>query len=165
MKEAEHQVCLLVGSNIQPERNLRLGLDLLKHQVTLLRTSSVWETASVGSGGPDFLNLAVLVTTLLEAQQLKDGVLHPLEAQLGRARSRDKNAPRTIDFDIILFDGRQLDPNLFRYAHRAVPVSQLLPDYRSGQGETLAEAAARLAKETFIRLRPDVQINMSLKTA
>jgi 2-amino-4-hydroxy-6-hydroxymethyldihydropteridine diphosphokinase len=162
--EAEHQACLLVGSNIQPERNLRLGLDLLKQQVTLLRTSSVWETASVGSGGPDFLNLAVLVTTLMEARQLKDRVLHPLEAQLGRVRSRNKNAPRTIDFDIILFDGRQLDPSLFRYAHRAVPVSQLLPDYRSEQGETLLEAAARLAKETFIRLRPDVQIDMSLKT-
>jgi 2-amino-4-hydroxy-6-hydroxymethyldihydropteridine diphosphokinase len=163
MIESEHQGCLLMGSNIQPGKNLALGVDLLKQKLTILQLSSVWETASVGSGGPDFLNLAVLIGTALEAQELKDNVLRPLEAQLGRVRSEDKNAPRTIDLDIILFDGRLLDPDLFRYAHRAIPVSELMPDYRSDQGESLAEAATRLAKETFIRLRPDVPIERSYK--
>ena len=161
MIDSKHQVCLLMGSNIQPAKNLALGVDLLKQKVTILQLSSVWETASVGSGGPDFLNLAALITTTLEAHELKHNVLRPLEAQLGRVRRADKNAPRTIDLDILLFDGRLLDPNLFRFAHRAIPVSEILPDYRSDQGETLAEAASRLAKETFIRIRPDVQIERS----
>ncbi len=163
--ETGHQACLLLGSNIQPGKNLALGVDLLKQKVTILQLSSVWETASVGSGGPDFLNLAVLIRTPLEALELKEKILRPLEAQLGRVREADRNAPRTIDLDIILFDGQLLDPTLFRYAHRAIPVSEILPDFRSDQGEILAEAASRLAKKTFIRLKPDVQIDRQLKAA
>ena len=163
--ETGHQACLLMGSNIQPGKNLALGVDLLRQKVAILQLSSVWETASVGSGGPDFLNLAVLIRTSLDAEELKDKILRPLEAQLGRVREADKNAPRTIDLDIILFDGQLLDPNLFRYAHRAIPVAELLPDYRSDQGESLAEAASRLAKKTSILLKPDVQIDRHLNAA
>lgn len=156
MTTKEHQVCLLLGSNLQPEKNLALGVDLLQKQVKIIRVSSVWETPDVGSAGPDFLNLAVLITTPLAAGELKEQILRPLEAQLGRVRSADKNAPRTFDVDIILFDGQLLDPNLWRYAHRAVPVAEILPDYRSDRGDFLKEAASRLAATTPIRFKPDV---------
>lgn len=131
MTALEHQACLLLGSNIQPEKNLTLGLNLLQNMVTISSLSSVWETPSVGSSGPDFLNLAVLITTPFKATQLKVQVLRPLEKRLGRVRSANKNAPRTFDIDIILFDGQLLDQNLWSYAHRAVPVAEILPDYRS----------------------------------
>jgi 2-amino-4-hydroxy-6-hydroxymethyldihydropteridine diphosphokinase len=155
----EHQACLLVGSNIQPEKNLVQGVELLRRQVEIIRISSAWETPSVGSAGPDFLNAALLITTPLDAHQLKKQVLRPLEAQLGRVRSADKNAPRPIDFDIILFDGHLLDPNLWRYTHRAVPVAEILPDYRSDRGELLSEVATKLAKTTPIRLKPGLSID------
>ncbi len=154
----EHQACLLLGSNIQPEANLSRAIALLENQVRILKISSVWETTSVGSGGPNFLNAALLAATSLEAAALKEKVLRPLEARLGRVRSADKNAPRTIDLDIILFDSRLLDPSLWQHAHRAVPVAELLPGYRSEEGETLQQAAARLAQTTFIRLRSDVSL-------
>jgi 2-amino-4-hydroxy-6-hydroxymethyldihydropteridine diphosphokinase len=160
--QPEHPACLLLGSNIQPGKNLALAVDLLQREVKIVRHSSTWETAPVGSAGPDFLNLAVLITTSLEAAELKDRVLRPLEAQLGRVRSADKNAPRTIDIDIIIFNGQLLDLKLWQYAHRAVPVSEILPDFRSDQGEILAEVAARLAKTTLIRLKPDVRIGRQL---
>ena len=155
----EHQACLLVGSNIQPEKNLVQGVELLRRQVEIIRISSAWETPSVGSAGPDFLNAALLITTPLDAHQLKKQVLRPLEAQLGRVRSAEKNAPRPIDFDIILFDGHLLDPNLWRYAHRAVPVAEILPDYRSDRGELLSEVATKMAKTTPIRLKPGLSID------
>ncbi len=156
MSSPRHQVCLLLGSNIQPEKNLARGIELLRQKVMVVRSSSVWESPSVGSTGPDFLNMALLVTTSLEAGELKEKVLRPLEAQLGRFRSADKNAPRTIDLDIILFDDRLVDPDLFLYAHRAVPVAEILPGYHSSQGLTLAEVASELARTTPIRLKPDV---------
>jgi 2-amino-4-hydroxy-6-hydroxymethyldihydropteridine diphosphokinase len=165
LTQPEHQACLILGSNIQPEKNLALAVDLLQQEIKIVRLSSTWETAPVGSAGPDFLNLAMLISTSLEAAELKDRVLRPLEAQLGRVRSADKNEPRTIDLDILLFDGRLLDPNLFRYAHQAVPVSEILPDYQSDQGEILAEVAARLAKTTSIHLKPDVRIGRHLNAA
>ena len=165
MKTAVHQACLLLGSNIQPGKNLSLGVDLLWQKVKIIQISSVWETPAVGSVGADFLNLAVLITTSLEAGALKEKVLRPLEAQMGRVRSDDKNASRPIDIDIILFDGQLLDPNLFRYAHRAVPVAEILPDYRSERGEFLREVAFQLAESSPIRLKPDVPIDRHAKAA
>ena len=162
MKAPEHQVCLLLGSNLQPEKNLELGVELLRQKVTVVRSSSVWETPSVGSAGPDFLNLALLVTTSLKVDDLKEKILRPLEAQLGRVRSANKNAPRPIDIDIILFDDRQMDSNLWRYAHRAVPVAEILPDFRSSRGEVLKEVASLLAETTPIRLKTSALIDRQL---
>ena len=165
MTTLEHQACLLLGSNIQPEKNLTSGLNLLRNMVTISRLSSVWETPSAGSSGPDFLNLAALITTPLNASELKAQVLRPLEKQLGRVRRPNKNAPRTLDVDIILFDGRLFDPNLWSYAHRAVPVAEILPDYPSSRGDTLKDVAADLAKTTHIHLKPDVLIDSQIQTS
>ena len=158
MTAQEHQICLLLGSNIQPEKNLALGVNLLHSKVKVVRASSVWETPAVGSPGPDFLNMALLVTTSLDAGLFKEKIIRPLEKELGRVRSADKNAPRTIDIDIIIFDNQLLDPNLWRFAHRAVPVAEILPDYRSDRGDVLKETASRLAETTPIRLKPDLQM-------
>jgi len=158
MKQAMHRVCLLLGSNIEPEKNLPLAVNLLKKQLTILQTSSVWESKAVGSDGANILNAALLVSTSLEAEILKEQVLHPLEAQLGRVRTRDKNAPRTIDLDILLFDQQLLDLNLWQYAYRAVPIAEVLPDYQSETGEYLKDAALRLAHTTPIWVRKDVSI-------
>jgi 2-amino-4-hydroxy-6-hydroxymethyldihydropteridine diphosphokinase len=158
MTASLHQVCLLLGSNIQPEKNIVLGVDLLREHVRVGRVSWVWETPPAESEGPNFLNLALLATTSLDAEELKTQVLRPLEARLGRVRSADKNAPRPIDYDIILYDGELLDPHLWDFAYRAVPVAELLPGYRSEQGELLRDAAERLAGGTNIRLREDVEV-------
>ena len=155
----KHKACLLLGSNIQPEQNLPLAAEQLRRRVTILQASSVWETPSVGSGGPNFLNAALLVLTPMESADLKVQVLRPLEAQMGRVRSADKNAPRTIDLDIITFDEKVLDPTLWLYAHRAVPVAEILPDYRSEAGEYLRDVARRLSSATSIQLRPDVSLH------
>ncbi len=159
MNVRKHQACLLLGSNIQPEQNLPLAAERLRRRVTILQASSVWETPSVGSGGPNFLNAALLVLTPVEAADLKLQVLRPLEAQMGRVRSADKNAPRTIDLDIIAFDEKVLDPTVWLYAHRAVPVAEILPDYQSEEGEYLRDVAWRLSSATSIKLRPDVSLH------
>jgi 2-amino-4-hydroxy-6-hydroxymethyldihydropteridine diphosphokinase len=163
MTAPEHQACLLLGSNIQPEKNLTLGLNLLRNMVTISRLSSVWETPSVGSSGPDFLNLAMLITTPLNASEFRTQILRPLEKKLGRVRSANKNAPRTFDADIILFDDLLLDRNLWSYAHRAVPVAEILPNYPSDRGDTLQDVAAELAKTALIRLRPDMLVDNQIQ--
>jgi 2-amino-4-hydroxy-6-hydroxymethyldihydropteridine diphosphokinase len=153
---SEHQACLLLGSNIQPEHNLPLAISGLKDHLSILRISRVWETPSVGSAGPNFLNAAILARTPLDQNTLKSDILTPLEARLGRVRSVDKNAPRPIDLDIILFDGQVLDPALWHFAHRAVPVADIFPELRSDTGETLKVIAEKFTAEGSIRLRADV---------
>lgn len=156
MTVSEHQTCLLLGSNIQPERNLPLATNELQKALTILRISSIWETPAVGSAGPNFLNAALLAQTPLEQKALKLQILLPLEAKMGRVRSADKNEARPIDLDIILFDGMILDPTLWQFAHRAVPVAEIQPELRSEAGETLREAAAKFVSAGSIRIRTDV---------
>jgi 2-amino-4-hydroxy-6-hydroxymethyldihydropteridine diphosphokinase len=156
MKRPSHQICLLLGSNIRPEYNLPLAMAHLRQELTILRVSSVWESAPVGGEGQNFLNAAVLAVSHRDALLLKQRVLLPLEARLGRKRTPDKNSPRPIDLDIIFFDHQLLDPTLWEYAHRAVPVSEILPADLSELDRPLKEAAARLAAASPLHLREDV---------
>ncbi len=160
MNATLHQACLLLGSNIQPDLNIPQSVDLLKDKVTIHTVSSIWESASVDCCYPDFLNLAVRISTPLGAAELKEQVLRPLEAQMGRVRTDDKNASRTIDIDIILFDGRVIDPDLWQHVHRAVPVAELFPDIQSESGEFLKDTARRLALATPIQIRADISISL-----
>ena len=153
-----HKACILLGSNIEPELNIPKAVELLQDKLNVLQASSIWESASVDCCYPDYLNMALSVATALDAEELKNQVLRPLEARMGRVRTEDKNAARTIDIDIILFDGAVMDPELWQHAHRAVPVSELFPDNRAETGETLKEIADRLAQTTPVILRKDVSL-------
>jgi 2-amino-4-hydroxy-6-hydroxymethyldihydropteridine diphosphokinase len=155
---SQHQVCLLLGSNIQPERNLPLAVQQLAKLLTILRASSVWESPAVGARGPNFLNAALLCMTPFSPEALKWQVLRPLEARLGRVRNKDKNAPRPIDFDIITVDGQVHDPLLWQYSFRAVPVAELLPELRSTTGERIADAARRLRAEQPLKQKKNLAL-------
>ena len=157
---AKHQVCILLGSNIEPMVNIPMAVQLLAEKLTVLGASSVWESESVEFGYPDYLNLAVLVSGSLGLDELKNQVLHPLESRMGRVRTEDKNAARTIDLDIILCDGMVIDDTLWQHAHRAVPVAELFPGLLSPAGESLRQVAEQLARSTPIMLRNDVIIQL-----
>lgn len=152
-----HRVFLGLGSNIDPEENLLRAVQLLRQSVDILARSSVWETSSVGSPGPNFLNAAVLTATRLSAPELASQVLRPLEAKLGRVRTADPNYPRTIDLDILIYDMNIIDPEIWVRAHKCIPLAQILHDYaHPTTGEAISSIANRLAQSTSIRLRLDV---------
>jgi 2-amino-4-hydroxy-6-hydroxymethyldihydropteridine diphosphokinase len=120
--------------------------------VTVQSVSSAWETPPVGTNGPAFINAAVIITTDLTADSLKQQVLRSIETKLGRVRTKDRFAPRPIDLDIVIFNGELLDLELWEQAHLALPTAELLPDYSNPiTGETLSQAAERLTKITEIR--------------
>jgi 2-amino-4-hydroxy-6-hydroxymethyldihydropteridine diphosphokinase len=155
-----HQACLLLGSNIEPERNIPRAVELLGEQTSISQVSSVWESASAECCYPDYLNMAVQVSTPLDPGLLKEQVLRPLEARMGRVRTEDKNASRPIDFDIILFDGTLVDATLLQFAFRAMPVSEIYPDFHSETGEPLKVIAKRLAQVNPVQIRKDVTISI-----
>jgi len=155
-----HQACLLLGSNIEPEQNIPRAVNLLQEKLTILQHSSVWESASVDCCYPDYLNLALVVSTQMDAMELKEQQLRPLEACMGRVRTEDINASRQIDFDIILFDGELQDPDLWQLVHLAVPVAEIFPEFRHDTGEMLKDIAARLAQSTPIQIRKDIHISL-----
>lgn len=148
-------VALSLGSNIAPERNLPLAVAMLRGAGGIVAVSRVFATDPVGApGGAPFLNAALLFETGLDPVTLKRDVIGGIERALGRVRDpADRNAPRTIDIDITLWDGEAgpggappPDPDLAVRAHVAVPLAELMPDrVLPGDGRRLAEIAAALA--------------------
>lgn len=150
-------VYLGLGSNIAPKTNLPRAIRLLQETVTLIAHSTAWQNPAVGSDGPDFVNAAALILTDQMPQTLKEKLLRPLEARLGRVRTAHKNAPRPIDLDILIDDGALVDANIWKYAHLAVPLAELYPDYtQSTTGLRLADIAKQLAHPTRMYPRPDI---------
>jgi len=173
-----NRIVLLLGSNIDKERNLPEAVRLLGEMAQVTAVSSVYETAPVGTRDqPSFLNAAVMVESPLSAAAFKQNVIDAVEKRLHRVRVADKNAARTIDVDIVLFNdavltynGRSLpDPDLLRFVHVAVPVAELLPLMpHPVTGERLVDIASRLLKEAAqdgplpIWKRPDVELDAGL---
>ena len=152
-----HKAYLNIGSNIEPERHLREAIRLLRERGQVKAISNVWQSHAYGSNGPDFLNACILFLTSLDDRDLKEQIIHPIEAELGRVRGPDKYAPRTIDIDIILFDEEPFGWEFWSNAFVVVPLADLLPDYHHPLNyERLAKVAAHMRRQTWIEARPGV---------
>lgn len=82
-----------------------------QHTITVLAKSSLYRTEPIDAQGDDYYNLVVKVETTLGAHALL-ALCHRIEHQFGRERPF-RNAPRTLDLDIVLFgDARIDDPDL-----------------------------------------------------
>ena len=88
-------------------------------------------------GQPPFVNAAVLLRAAVPPERVKPVLLRPVEAAMGRVRTADRFAPRAIDLDFVAWEeasshGDALevpDRDLLRYAHVALPASEVAPDW------------------------------------
>ncbi len=95
---------IAVGSNIEPEQNISAALTMLKEVVRVRASSIFYRTEPLGERRqPDFVNGVWHVHTVLSPARIKNDVLKPIESELGRVRTDDKFAPRTIDLDLVLY--------------------------------------------------------------
>ncbi len=142
---------LLLGSNIERSKNLPAAVRALRlhSEVTVIATSSIFESEAVGGDYPPFFNAAVVVETALAPAALKAS-LRGIEAGLGRTRTSDKNAPRVLDLDVILYDDLDdpelgiPDPDLSEYSYVAVPAAEVAGDWIvPGRNKTVAEIATQ----------------------
>lgn len=147
-------VFLSLGSNIEREKHIRAAITALRHVLTDLELSSVYESEAVGFSGENFYNLIVRgefsddLATL--ARQLKE-----LEDAHGRDRQGPRFSARTLDIDIVLFgdqvglhDGIQLPrAELYKNAFVLKPLAELAPD---GVDPTSGKTFAQLWQELRI---------------
>lgn len=160
-----HDFYLGLGSNIEPETNLATGIARLREHGEILEFSDVWESAAVGSDGPNFLNLCIRFEATPGADELKERVLLPIETALGRIRTGDKNAPRTLDIDILAVDGRPIQPERWDYPFVVVPLAELIPNFiHPLKDETLKEASVRAQADTWIVRRPGILATIKAPT-
>ena len=152
-----HFAVIALGSNLaEPARQVRAALSTLEAhpQIQIEKTSSLYVTAPVGyDDQPDFVNAVCSVRTSLDGVSLL-AVLNRIEADFGRERTF-RNAPRTLDLDIIDFDGiSSNDPHLTLPHPRAhersfvmKPLAEILPDFVLGRHGRAADLAAALGEE------------------
>ncbi len=159
---SSHSIYLVIGSNIQPEANIRRAIELLPQYGTVQAVSGVWESHAVGSDGPNFLNVSVWLLTDIPPSDFKERLVQPIESSLGRVRTADRNAPRTVDVDVMMVDGQACHVDRWDNAFVLLPMADLLPDVpHPATPEPLRAAAARASHETWIVQRPGILKSMS----
>jgi 2-amino-4-hydroxy-6-hydroxymethyldihydropteridine diphosphokinase len=125
-----NKVAIAVGSNINPHENIEKALRELEIKFGKVKKSTMIETEPVGFlDQPNFVNGAFLLTTALSIQELKKE-LKGIEEKLGRIRTENKYGPRTIDLDIIVFNGEIVDKDFYTRDFVKNPVLELWPDLR-----------------------------------
>lgn len=94
-----------VGSNIQPEHHIDLALQALMCRAQVTAVSTFYRTEPIGRPEQgSYVNGVFEVRTDVPARDMACKLLHPVETQLGRVRSEDRYAPRTMDLDLILYN-------------------------------------------------------------
>lgn len=138
---SEHIAYIGLGSNLQnPLNQLRSAFAAIDQlpETQLLARSSLYRSSPIGLSGadeqPDFLNAVAKIKTALTPQALLHELLH-IEHRHGRERTF-RNAPRTLDMDVLLYDNLQLHehgltiphPRMHQRAFVLQPLLEIAPD-------------------------------------
>lgn len=132
-----------LGANLgDPAANIRRALALLEEHpaIRVRRMAGLYETEPVGyADQPWFVNTAAEIETDLPPEKLLSACLD-VEKQLGRVRGSDteKNGPRPIDIDILLYGDACYDkgdpiiphPRMHERLFVLAPLAELIPDKR-----------------------------------
>lgn len=138
-----------LGANLgDRERTIREAIDALgvEEGIEVLAVSTLRETEPVGVGEqPRYLNGAAALDTTLEAPELLERLL-AVEQRFGRVRVAGEHAPRTLDLDLLLYGGDEIDePGL------------VVPHPRLHERRFVLEPLAELAPALVIPGRGDVE--------
>jgi 2-amino-4-hydroxy-6-hydroxymethyldihydropteridine diphosphokinase len=127
---------IALGSNVGDRLDfLRKAKEALSRRVNILATSPVYETEPIGTVEKyKFLNAVLGVRTELSPQALLSLCL-AVERENGRLRER-KNAPRTLDLDLLLYDDLCIDmpdltlphPRMHERAFVLAPLADIAPE-------------------------------------
>jgi 2-amino-4-hydroxy-6-hydroxymethyldihydropteridine diphosphokinase len=125
---------------------------------TLAASSALYRSAPVDAQGPDFVNaVAELRSTLAPAALL--AAMQAIERRHGRRRPY-RNAPRTLDLDLLLYGERGIEqpglevphPRMHLRAFVLAPLAELAPEVAVGRRGRAAALLAALAGQRIERI-------------
>jgi 2-amino-4-hydroxy-6-hydroxymethyldihydropteridine diphosphokinase len=152
-----------LGANLgSPQATLGQALAALSAlpRTTLVVVSPTYRSAPVGAAGPDFFNAVALLRTELDPMALLHE-LQRIEALHGRERPY-RNAPRTLDLDLLLFGDACIDmpglivphPRMHERAFVLRPLADVAPAAVIPGRGPVAECLNRVASQRLEKLRP-----------
>lgn len=153
---------IALGANLgDPLRTVRAAITALQEMpnARFIAGSSLYRTAPVGlKHQPDFINAVVELETALAPAELLTR-LFAIEAAFGRVRSI-RNAPRTLDLDLLLYGDQILDlpeltlphPRMTERAFVLAPLAEIAPDLAIPGRGPLAALLPQVADQRIEKL-------------
>jgi 2-amino-4-hydroxy-6-hydroxymethyldihydropteridine diphosphokinase len=131
------RIFVSIGSNIEPEKNIRAAVCALRDAFGVLTLSRVYESAPQGFGGDNFYNLVAAFDSAESVEAVK-ARLALIESAHGRTRSDRRLASRTLDLDLLLYDDTVIHragldlprADIREYAFVLAPLAEIAPDLR-----------------------------------
>jgi 2-amino-4-hydroxy-6-hydroxymethyldihydropteridine diphosphokinase len=149
------KIYLGIGSNVEPKKHLRLGIRELGKHFGVLELSNIYQSASVGFDGDDFLNLVVGLDSDASPVEIHD-TIEEIHALANRQRGESRYSPRTLDIDLLLYDDLILDAapvhlpraDILKYSFVLGPLAEIAPDLRHPEtGRLITEHWAEYDKD------------------
>ena len=139
-----------LGDAVATVRQAMNAVDVIEG-TRVTRCSSLYRTAPIDSSGPDYINAVVEISTLLTAPDLLSQ-LQGIEQQAGRDRPY-RNAPRTLDLDILLYGAAHIEsaqlvvphPRMNERAFVLVPLAEIAPGLVSADALRLVSGQTCIA--------------------
>lgn len=126
-EDRPNQVIIALGSNMKPKKHFKKALKRLSKIGSIQqKTDFIFTKPLKFEEQADFYNGAIMLSTKYYYEPLKK-LLKEIEADLGRVRGENKNGPRTIDLDIIAFNGSITDNELHEFDFLVDFVKELNP--------------------------------------
>lgn len=158
-----------LGANLgDAEGTLRAAVAELAQlpDARLVAVSSLYRTAPVDAGGPDYLNAVAELHSAMEPHALL-AALQRIETSYGRERPY-RNAPRRLDLDLLRYDDMQLDtptlalphPRLHERAFVLQPLLEIDPALSDPHGRPLAERLPAVAGQRIERLAARIDVGV-----
>lgn len=131
------RIFVSIGSNIEPDKNLRAAVGALGDAYGALTLSRVYESAPQGFSGDNFYNLVVGFDSAESVEAVK-ARLDAIEDAHGRARGDRRFVSRTLDLDLLLYGDAVLHhggidlprADIREYAFVLAPLAEIAPGLR-----------------------------------
>lgn len=137
-------IYLGIGSNIDPEANVKQALKLLELEFGPLKRSAIYKNPAIGFSGPNFLNMVIAFESELSIFEIQK-ILQQVETAIGIApENKQKFTSRIIDIDLLLageviFHSETLNiprPGITQYPFILKPLLDITPDLTDPLSET-----------------------------
>ena len=149
---------IALGSNLNnPLQQLQSAISELNEIGLINQTSSFYQNPPFGPPQPDFINAVAELQTALTPIDLL-AALHNIELQHGRIRTEERNGPRTLDLDIILYGNEMVDsesltiphPRLFHRPFVLIPLYEIAPHLVFPNGQVLKDC---IKEDDYLQLK------------